>query len=86
MSLTLGIDDKLKAEIRANLKKMGIDMTTATKMYYIYINQHGKLPFAPSTGRSELDQAVYEAKHHQYAGEYNSLEEFRKDLYSPDED
>lgn len=86
MSLTLGIDDKLKAEIRANLKKMGIDMTTATKMYYIYINQHGKLPFVPSTGRSELDQAVYEAKHHQYAGEYNSLEEFRKDLYSPDED
>ncbi|KRO12576.1 hypothetical protein IV62_GL001449 [Lactobacillus helveticus] len=55
-------------------------------MYYIYINQHGKPPFAPSTGRSELDQAVYEAKHHQYAGEYNSLEEFRKDLYSPDED
>lgn len=37
MSLTLGIDDKLKAEIRANLKKMGIDMTTATKMYiYLY--------------------------------------------------
>ncbi|NRO20780.1 hypothetical protein IMAU60206_01268 [Lactobacillus helveticus] len=85
MSLTLGIDDKLKAETRANLKKMGIDMTTATKMYYIYINQHGKLPFAPSAGRSELDRAVYEAKHHQYAGEYNSLEEFRKDLYSPDD-
>lgn len=35
MSLTLGIDDKLKAETRANLKKMGIDMTTATKMYCI---------------------------------------------------
>lgn len=48
--------------------------------------KNGKPPFAPSTGRSELDQAVYEAKHHQYAGEYNSLEEFRKDLYSPDED
>lgn len=85
MSLTLGIDDKLKAETKANLKKMGIDMTTATRMFYIYINQNGKLPFTPSVGRTELDQAVYEAKHHQYAGEYSSLEEMRKDLYS-DED
>lgn len=61
---------------------MGLDMTTATKMFYIYINQHGKLPFTPSVGRSELEQALYEAKHHKYAGEYNSLEEMRKDLYS----
>lgn len=85
MSLKLEIDDKLIAETKANLEKMGMDMTTATRMYYIYINQHGKLPFTPSTGRSELDQALYEAKHHQYAGEYNSLKEFRKDLYSHDE-
>lgn len=80
MSLTIGIDDKLKAETKSNLKKMGLDMTTATRMFYIYINQHGKLPFAPSIGRTELEQAVYEAKNHEYAGEYNSLEEMRKDL------
>lgn len=43
-----------------------------------------KLP-SPSNDRTELEQAVYEAKHHQYAGEYSSLEEMRKDLYS-DED
>ncbi len=35
-----------------------------------------------SSNRSELEQALYEAKHHQYAGEYDSLEDFRKDLYS----
>ncbi|PAK98067.1 damage-inducible protein J [Lactobacillus kefiranofaciens] len=85
MSLTLGIDNKLKAETKANLEKMGMDMTTATRMYYIYINQHGKLPFVLSIGKSELDIALDQAKNHQYAGEYNSLEEFRKDLYS-DED
>lgn len=33
-----------------------------------------------------IDQALYEAKHYQYAGEYDSLEEFWKDLYSQDED
>lgn len=82
MSLTLNIDDRLKVETEANLRKMGIDITTATKMFYIYVNQHGKLPFTPLLGGTELDQAVYEAKHHQYAGEYDSLEEMRKDLYS----
>lgn len=51
-------------------------------MHYIYIDQHGKLPLTPSAGRSELDDALYQAKHHQYAGEYNSLDDFRKDLYS----
>lgn len=85
MTLTIGIDDKLKAETKSNLEKMGMDLTTATRMYYIYINQHGKLPFTPSVGKSELDQALYDTRHHNFAGEYNSLEEFRKDLYS-DED
>ena len=58
MPVTLGIDNKLKEETKSNLEKMGLDMTTATKMYFIYINQHGKLPFTPSVGRSELDKAL----------------------------
>lgn len=86
MSLTIRIDDDLKKETKENFKKMGLDMSTATKMFYIYVNRTGKLPFTPSTGRSELDQALYDAKHHLYAGEYDSLEDFRKDLYSKDED
>lgn len=85
MTLTLAIDDKLKKETKANLEKMGLDFTTAVRMYFISINQNGELPFTPNIGRTELDQALYEARHHQYAGEYNSLEDFRKDLYS-DED
>lgn len=36
----------------------------------------------PSVGRTELEQAIHEAKNHQYADEYDSLEDFRKDLYS----
>lgn len=41
MSLTLGIDNKLKEETKSNLEKMGLDMTTATRMYFIYINTRG---------------------------------------------
>ena len=85
MPVTLGIDNRLKEETKSNLEKMGLDMTTATKMYFIYINQHGKLPFTPSVGRSELDKALEQVKNHEYAGEYDSLEDFRKDLYSLDE-
>lgn len=36
MPVTLGIDNKLKEETKSNLEKMGLDMTTATKMYFIY--------------------------------------------------
>lgn len=86
MPVTLGIDNELKNKTKANLAKMGLDMTTATKMYFMYINQHGKLPFTPSVGRSELDEALEQVRNHEYAGEYNSLEDFRRDLYSPDED
>lgn len=57
---------------------MGMDITTAIRMFYLYVDQHGKLPF----GRTELEQAIHEAKNHQYADEYAFLEDFRKDLYS----
>lgn len=86
MTLTIEIDDKLKKETKRNLKKMGLNITIATKMYYIYINQHGRLPFTPSIGESELDQALYDTRNHNYAGEYNSLKDFRKDLYSDEKD
>ena len=85
MSLTLGIDDDLKKKTKDNFKKMGMDMTTATRMFYLYVDQHGKLPFTPSVGRTELEQAVHESKTHQYADEFDSLEDFRKNIYS-DED
>lgn len=49
------------------------------------MNEIGMIPSNELKSKSQLEQAIYEAKHHQYAGEYNSLEEMRKDLYS-DED
>ncbi|TGY16868.1 hypothetical protein [Lactobacillus intestinalis] len=47
-----------------------------------HVDQHRKLPFAPSVERTGLEQAVHEAKNQQYVDEYDSLEDFRKDLYS----
>lgn len=47
-----------------------------------YVDQYGKSPFTPSVERRGLQQSIHEAKNHQYADEYDSLEDFRKDLYS----
>lgn len=47
-----------------------------------HVDQYGNLPFTPRVERTELEQAIHEAKNHQYADEYDSLEDFRKDLYS----
>lgn len=43
------------------------------------------MSLTPINKKTELEQAIHEAKTHQYANEYDSLEDFRKDLYS-DED
>lgn len=40
------------------------------------------MSLTPINKKTKLEQAVYEAKTHQYANEYDSLEDFRKDLYS----
>ena len=32
-----------------------------------------------------IDKEIEQVKNHEYAGEYDSLEDFRKDLYSLDE-
>lgn len=35
--------------------------------------------------KTEIEKALQEVKEHHYAGEYASLEEFRKDLYKDKE-
>lgn len=33
---------------------MGMDITTATRMFYLYVDRYRKLPFIPSSGDEEL--------------------------------
>lgn len=75
---SMRMDPEFKKETQENFKKMGLNMTSATNMFYTFVNQHGYLPFTPSTGKTELEQAIDDAKNGKFAHTYNSEEDFRK--------
>ena len=77
---TMRIDPQLKKKTQENLNKMGLDMSTATKMFFTFINQHGYLPFTPSTGKTELDAAIEDANNHEFSSIYNSFEDYKEHL------
>lgn len=41
---SMRLDPDFKKETQENFKKMGLDMSTATKMFYTFVNRHGYLP------------------------------------------
>lgn len=86
-TVTIRLDDDLKENAKKDLEDMGLDLSTATKIFYRQIVKTGEFPFKITTSwRDEMDTALNEAKNGIYAGEYNSLDDMRKDLYSDDED
>lgn len=74
------IDPNFKKETQENFKKMGLDMSTATKMFYTFVNQHGYLPFTPSIGKTDLEQSIDDANKGKFTHTYNSAKDFRKHL------
>lgn len=83
---SMRMDSKFKQETQNNFKKMGLDMSTATKMFFTFVNQHGYLPFTPSTGKTELEQAIDDANNEKFVNTYDSVEEFRKHLRNESKD
>lgn len=77
---SMRMDSEFKKETQENFKKMGLDMSTATKMFYTFVNQHGYLPFTPSTGKTELEQAIENADKGKFGHTYDNVNEFRKHL------
>lgn len=81
---SMRIDAKLKEKTQKNFKKMGLDMSTATKMFFTFVNQHGYLPFIPTTGKTELEQAIEEANKGHFSRTYKSVAEFKNHLRDED--
>lgn len=77
---SMRLDSKLKEETQKNFEKMGLDMSTATKMFFTFVNQHGYLPFTPSTGETELEQSIKDADSGIFGHTYESASDFRKHL------
>ncbi|MGQ5708410.1 type II toxin-antitoxin system RelB/DinJ family antitoxin [Lactobacillus sp. PSON] len=77
---SMRMDPNFKKETQDNFKKMGLSMSAATKMFYTFVNKHGYLPFTPTTGKTELEQAIEDAENGIYGHTYNSVEDFKKHL------
>lgn len=77
---SMRMDSNFKKETQENFQKMGLDMSTATKMFYTFVNQHGYLPFTPSIGKTELEQSIEDADNKKFSHTYADVNEFRKHL------
>ncbi|MDF7683329.1 type II toxin-antitoxin system RelB/DinJ family antitoxin [Lactobacillus sp. ESL0679] len=77
------IPEEEKKEVTAIFKYYGLDLSTGIKMYLKEV-QHTKsipLKLRPVT---ELTQAIQEAENQDYAGSYNSINDFIKAMNSED--
>lgn len=69
--------EKDKKEVAAIFKYYGLDLSTGIKMYLKEVQHTKSIPLSlnPTT---ELDATIAEADRGEFAGEFNSLEEFNQ--------
>ena len=78
--LSIRIDSNLKAAGQDVASDMGMDLTTAVKMFITAMVKEQRLPFEPTSLPAETLQALREsANHHDYKT-YDNAEEMWKDL------
>ena len=53
-NLTIRIEEKLKKDAQKTLKKQGLDMTTAIRMFLHQVNFEKGLPFLPTRNEARL--------------------------------
>ncbi|WP_040534819.1 type II toxin-antitoxin system RelB/DinJ family antitoxin [Schleiferilactobacillus shenzhenensis] len=78
------IDRQTKMEAQSVLAEMGLDMSTAIKIFLKQVAHDRRLPFTPDA-EDPLDRATDLALEDVAAGRittFDSLADFRKDLYS----
>ena len=76
-TFTMRIDDDMKREAQADFEAMGLDMATATKMFYKYVIATGKFPFTPEVlePNKETKRAIKEVEEGKFEGPFNTVEE-----------
>ncbi|NVY96524.1 type II toxin-antitoxin system RelB/DinJ family antitoxin [Lactobacillus sp. DCY120] len=78
------IDPETKTAAQEALSTMGLDMSTAISIFLKQVARDQRLPFTPDA-KDPLDRATDIALQDVKAGRvttFNSLADFRKDLYS----
>lgn len=77
-SFNMKLPKLMKEEAQATFKSMGMDMATATRLFYTAVIQQQKLPFTPKADKDALE-VVKEMHDEQSNGkEYASSEDFKE--------
>lgn len=78
--LSIRIDPALKSAGQAVANDMGLDLTTAVKMFITAMVKEHKLPFEPTSLPVETLQALRESAQHNDYKTYNTAAEMWADL------
>ncbi|AMV61018.1 DNA-damage-inducible protein J [Pediococcus damnosus] len=78
--LSIRIEPELKSAGQDVAKDMGMDLTTAVKMFITAMVKEQRLPFEPTSLPVETLQALRESEHHNDYKTYSSAKEMWSDL------
>ena len=78
--ISIRIDPALKAAGQEIANDMGLDLSTAVKMFITAMVKEHRLPFEPTSLPIETLQALQESEHHQNYQTYDTAEEMWSDL------
>ncbi|WP_225048352.1 type II toxin-antitoxin system RelB/DinJ family antitoxin [Lacticaseibacillus kribbianus] len=78
--LSIRIDPALKTAGQDVAQDMGLDLTTAVKMFITAMVKEHRLPFEPTSLPAETIQALRESAHHQDYKAYDTPDEMWDDL------
>lgn len=77
-NFNMKLPKSMKKEAQATFKSMGMDMATATRLFYTAVIQQQKLPFTPKADDSALE-IIKEMNDEKSNGKvYSSVEDFSK--------
>lgn len=78
--LSIRIDPKLKTAGQNVANDMGLDLTTAVKMFITAMVKEHRLPFEPTSLPADTLQALQESEHHKDFKTYDTAKEMWDDL------
>lgn len=79
-TFNMKISKKMKKEVKETFNSMGLDMATATRMFYAYVINFKKFPFTPEAPMTNLQKSILEDQNGIYGHTYRNFDEFAKDL------
>ncbi|GAA3633137.1 hypothetical protein GCM10022297_10060 [Lactobacillus hamsteri] len=77
-SFNMKLPKSMKEEAQATFKAMGMDMATATRLFYTAVIQQQKLPFTPRADKSAMEVVKEMQDKNSNGKTYSSVSDFKE--------